>query len=217
LNGEERRATGIKRLEIRIGKLWGFRREREGVVTKLSPENTIRRLVHLFTASISTISSFLRKRMGESGLTGMFEYQGEKFGEGWEKYTWRADDIARNMICLNFQPFGIEAHYSGDEKKATITVEKCTLPENFLQSVEYLKELTMRQEGALDVGQMFSSLDKISSSWDWPPKKTEVCATCRIIMPRLGKKLGFTWKHHITRDAPPKCVFNIEIVKQDKA
>jgi hypothetical protein len=155
--------------------------------------------------------------MGESGLKGMFEYQGEKFGEGWEKYTWRADDIARNMIRLNFQPFGIEAHYSGDEKKAKITIEKCTLPENFLQSVEYLKELTMGQEGALEITKMFSSLDKVSSSWDWPPKKTEVCATCRIVMPKLGKNLGFTWKHRITSDVPPKCVFDIQIVKQNKA
>jgi len=211
VQSKEKRVTGIKRLETRIGRLWGFHREREGVVTRLSPEKTIGRLVRLFIASMDTIGSFLRGKMGESTLQSMFEYQGEKFGEGLEKWTWRADDIAKNMIRLNFQPFGIEAQYSGDKDRAEIVVAKCPLPEKYLQSVEYLKEFTIEQQGATRVDGMFSSLDKVSSSWDWPPKKTEICATCRIVMPKLGKKLGFSWKHHITNDVPPKCVFDIEI------
>ena len=216
MQSEEKKATGIKRLETRIGRLWGFRREEKGIVTKLSPEKTIGRLIRLFIASMDTIGSFLRGNVGESSLQNMFEYQGEKFSEGLEKWTWRADDIAKNMIRLNFQPFGIEARYSGDKEKATVVVEKCPLPEKFLQSMEYLKEYTIEQQDAIRVNGMFASLDKISSSWDWPPKKTEICATCRIVMPKLGKKLGFSWKHHITNDTPPKCVFDIEITKHQK-
>jgi hypothetical protein len=60
---------------------------------------------------------------------------------------------------------------------------------------------------------MFASPDKLSSSWDWPPKKPEICGTCRIVMPKLGKKLGFSWEHRINDDIPPKCVFDIEITK----
>lgn len=216
MQSEEKKATGIKRLETRIGRLWGFRREEKGVVARLSPEKTVGRLVHLFIAFMDTIGSFLRDKMGESGLKSVFEYEGEKFGEGLEKWAWRADDIAKNMIRLNFQPFGMEARYSGDKEKATIVVEKCPLPERFLQSVEYLRESTIEQKGAIVVNGMFASLDRVSSSWDWPPKKTEVCATCRIVMPKLGKKLGFSWKHRITNDVPPKCVFDIEIIKRQK-
>ena len=217
MQSEEKKATGIKRLETRIGKLWGFRREKKGEVSKLSPEKTIGRLVRLFIASVDTVSSFLREKMDESSLKSMFEYQGERFSEGWEKQTWRADDIAENMIRLNFQPFGINAQYTGNKEKATIVVEKCPLPEKFLQPVEYLKEFTVEQPLAIRGDEMFASLDRYSPGRDWPPKKTEVCATCRIVMPELGKKLGFSWKHHITDDIPPKCVFNIEIVKHKKA
>ena len=216
MQSEQRQATGIKRLETRIGRLWGFRREDEGVVPRLSPERTVGRLVHLFVASLGAMGSFLREKMGESVLQSMFEYEGERFGEGWEKRIWRADDIAKNMIRLNLQPFGIEAQYSGDKDKATIVVSRCPLPERFLQSVEYLTEFTIEQQVAISGSEMFASLDKVSSSWDWPPKKTEVCATCRIVMPRLGKKLGFSWKHHVTSDVPPKCVFDIEMTKRQK-
>ena len=217
MQSEEKKATGIKRLETRIGKLWGFRREKKGEVSKLSPEKTIGRLVRLFIASVETVSSFLREKMDESSLKSLFEYQGERFSEGWEKQTWRADDIAENMIRLNFQPFGIDAQYAGDKEKATIVVEKCPLPEKFLQPVEYLKEFTVEQPLTIRGEEMFASLDRYSPGRDWPPKKTEVCATCRIVMPELGKKLGFSWKHHITDDIPPKCVFNIEITKHKRA
>lgn len=211
-----KKSTGIKRFETRIGRLWGFRREKKGVVAKLSPEKTVGRLVNLFIASVDAIGSFLREKMGEGGVRSAFEYQGEKFSEGLEKWAWRADEIAKNMIRLNFQPFGIEARYSGDKERATIVVENCPLPEKFLQSVEYLKEFTFEQEGDARVERMFASPDKVSSSWEWPPKKTEVCATCRLVMPKLGKNLGFNWKHHITSDQPPKCVFDIEIAKTRK-
>lgn len=216
MQSAEKKSTGIKRLEMRIGRLWGFHREKKGVVTRLSQEKTVGRLVHLFIASLNTIGSFLRDKTGEDSVRTVFEYQGEKFGDGLEKWVWRADDIAKNMIRLNFQPFGMEARYSGDKEKATIIVEKCPLPEKFLQSVEYLKDFTFEQQGASRVNQMFASPDKVSSSWEWPPKKTEVCATCRIVMPKLGKKLGFSWKHHITNDTPPKCIFDIEITKSQK-
>jgi len=216
LQSEEKRTTGIKRLETRIGRLWGFRREEKGVVARLSPERTVGRLVHLFVASINTVGSFLREKMGENGVQSMFEYEGERFGEGWEKRAWRADDIAENMIRLNFQPFGVEAQYSGDKDKATIVVSKCPLPERFLQSVEFLQEFTIEPQVSIRGDEMFASLDKVSQTWDWPPKKTEICATCRIVMPKLGKKLGFSWKHHITNDVPPKCVFDVEITKHQK-
>jgi len=216
LQSEEKKATGIKRLETRIGRLWGFHREEKGVVARLPPERTIGRLVHLFIASVGAMGSFLREKMGESILQSMFEYEGEKFGEGWEKRAWKADDIAKNMIRLNFQPFGIEAQYSGDKDKATIVVSSCPLPEKFLQSPEFLTEFTIEQQVAIRGNEMFASLDKVSSSWDWPPKKTEICATCRIVMPRLGKRLGFSWRHSVTKDVPPKCVFDIEIIRPQK-
>jgi hypothetical protein len=153
--------------------------------------------------------------MGESGVRSVFEYQGEKFGEGLEKWTWRADEIAKNMIRLNFQPFGIEARYSGGKKKATIVVEKCPLPERFLHSVEYLREFTVEPHAAGFKGEagLRRLEEKMNTSWEWPPKKTEVCATCRVVMPKLGEKLGFSWKHRTTNDTPPKCAFDIEITK----
>jgi len=109
----------------------------------------------------------------------------------------------------------MEARYSGNSEKATIVVTKCPLPEKFLQSVEFLKEFTFEQKGA-KIEEMFASIDKVSATWDWPPRKTEVCATCRIIMPKLGKKLGFTWKHRVVK-APPECVFDIEVTEHRKS
>jgi len=88
------------------------------------------------------------------------------------------------------------------------------LPERFLQSAEFLKEFTFEQRGAR-MEELFASIDKVRSSWDWPPKKTKVCATCRIVMPKLGKKLSFMWRHQAT-EAPPKCIFDIEVPKHHK-
>jgi nucleotide-binding universal stress UspA family protein len=185
------------------------RQEKEGAVTGLSPEGKVDRLVSLFVASRGAAGSFFREEIGEDRLHSMFEYESEKFSKGLDKIVWRADDIAKDMIRLNFQPFGMEARYSGNSEKATIVVIKCPLPEKFLQSVEFLKEFTFEQKG-VRMDEMFASIDKVSASWEWPPKKTEVCATCRIVMPKLGKKLGFTWKHRVMK-TPPECVFDIEI------
>ncbi|UCB60094.1 MAG: hypothetical protein JSW72_08280 [Candidatus Bathyarchaeota archaeon] len=207
--------TGIKRLETRIGRLWGFRRKEEGEVARLTPERTIGRLVNLFIASRATMSSFLKEKLGEKELKNLFRYQGHKFGEGWERQVWSANDIAKNMIRLNFQPFGIEAQYRGNKEKAKIIVHRCPLPEKFLQAIEYLREITIDQSPTKLSG-MFASLDKVSSSWDWPPKKVEVCATCRIVMPTLGEVLGFVWSHHVTEDSPPKCIFEIKIPERNR-
>ena len=182
-------------------------------IAALSSEGTISRLVNLYIASMGSVGSYVRENMDESSLQGIFEYQSEKFSHGLEKVVWRADDIAKDMIRLNFQPFGMEAKYSGNSEKATITVTKCPLPEKFLQSVEFLKVFKIEQEDVFRMDQMFAAPDKLSSTWDWPPKKPEVCGTCRIVMPRLGNKLGFSWEHRITDDIPPKCVFDIEITK----
>lgn len=191
------------------------RREKEGSVSELSPEGTVNRLVNLFVASRGATGSYFREEIGEASLQNMFEYESEKFSKGLDKIVWRADDIAKDMIRLNFQPFGMEAKYSGNSEKATIVVTKCPLPEKFVQSVEFLKEFTFEQKGP-KVDEMFASIDKVSSSWEWPPKKTEVCATCRIVMPKLGKKLGFTWKHRVMK-VPPECVFDIEVTEHRKS
>jgi len=187
--------------------------EEKGIVAGLSPEGTINRLVNLYVASRDAVGSYVREKMDESSLQNIFEYESEKFSKGLEKIVWRADDIAKDMVRLNFQPFGMEAKYSGNSEKATIVVTKCPLPEIFLQSVEFLKAFTFEQQDANRMDKLFASLDKVSSSWDWPPKKTEVCATCRIVMPKLGKKLGFSWQHRVTAEIPPKCIFDIEITK----
>jgi nucleotide-binding universal stress UspA family protein len=185
-------------------------------ITALSAEGTISRLVNLYIASMGSVGSYVRENIGESSLQGIFEYEGEKFSEGLDRsgVVWRADEIARDMIRLNFQPFGIEARYSGNSEKATIVVTKCPLPEKFLQSVDFLKVFKIERKDVFRMDQMFAAPDKLSSTWDWPPKKTEVCGTCRILMPMLGKKLGFSWEHRITDDIPPKCVFDIKITKQ---
>jgi nucleotide-binding universal stress UspA family protein len=182
-------------------------------VAALSSEGTIRRLVNLYIASMGSVGSYVREKMDESSLRGIFEYQSEKFSEGLDKIVWRADDIAKDMIRLNFQPFGMEAKYTGNSEKATITVTKCPLPEKFLQSVEFLKEFKIEADDVFRMDQMFSVPDKLSSTWDWPPKKPEICGTCRIVMPELGKKLGFSWEHRINNDIPPKCIFDIEVIK----
>jgi nucleotide-binding universal stress UspA family protein len=191
------------------------RGEKEGAVTGLSPEGKVARLVNLFVASRGAAGSFFREEIGEDRLHSMFEYESERFSKGLEKVMWKADDLAKDMIRLNFQPFGMEAKYGGNSEKATIIVTKCPLPGKFLQSVEFLKEFTFEQKG-MKIDEMFTSIDKVSSSWEWPPKKTEVCATCRIVMPKLGKKLGFTWKHRIMK-TPPECVFDIEITGHSKS
>jgi len=187
--------------------------EEKGSIVALSSEGTISRLVSLHLGSMGAIGSYMREKMDESSLRGMFEHESEKFSKDLEKFTWRADDIAKDMIRLNFQPFGMEARYSGNSEKASIIVTKCPLPEKFLQSLEFLRVFKVEQKDAFRMDQMFAAPDKLSSTWDWPPKKPEVCGTCRIVMPKLGEKLGFSWEHRITDEIPPKCIFDIEITK----
>ena len=180
-------------------------------VEALSPEDTIDRLIDLHIATISSLGSYAREKSDEQGLQELFEYQSKIFGKGLENVEWRADEIAKNMIRLNFQPFGMEAKYSGNNEKATINVTKCPLPEKFLQSLEFLRVIRIKEKDKFNWTQMFVSPDRVSATWEWPPKKIEICKTCRIIMPKLGEKLGFIWEHQITDDIPPQCIFNIEI------
>jgi len=183
-------------------------------VEALSPEKTIKRLIDLHIASIGSLGSYAREKNNEQMLQEVFEYQSEVFSKGLEMVEWTANEIAENMIRLNFQPLGMEAKYSGDNEKATITVTNCPLPEKFLQTLEFLRIFRVEEEEKFNLTKMFAAQDRISATWEWPPKKMEICGTCRILMPKLGEKLGFTWEHQITEDIPPQCVFNIEIKKQ---
>ena len=180
-------------------------------VEALSPEKTIRRLIDLHIASIGSLGSYAREKNDEQILREIFEYQSEIFSKGLEKVEWTANEIAENMIRLNFQPLGMKAKYSGDNEKASITVTNCPLPEKFLQTLEFLRIFRVEEEEKFRWTNMFAAPDRLSSTWEWPPKKIEVCGTCRILMPKLGEKLGFTWEHQITEDIPPQCVFNIEL------
>jgi nucleotide-binding universal stress UspA family protein len=178
-------------------------------VKSLSQEGTIKRLVNLHVGLMGSVGSYMRETLDEERLRGIFEYQSEKFSQGLEKAVWSADEIAKNMIRLNFQPYGMEAKYHGNSEKAAITVTRCPLPEKFLKSVEFLRIKTL-DDDQFNITQMFASPDRISSTWEWPPKKTEVCGTCRVLMPLLSERLGFKWKHRLTDDKPPLCVFDIE-------
>ena len=80
------RPTGIKRLEKRKGRLWGFiRREAPGTVEPLNPLRMTYRLRHLMMSSIKTTGSFLRRRLGERGLTSMFEHQADEFASSFRR------------------------------------------------------------------------------------------------------------------------------------
>ena len=59
---------------------------------------------------------------------------------------WRADEIAKNMIQLNFQPFGMEAKYTGDGYRASITITKCPLSEESLQSLDFLRIVKLEEK-----------------------------------------------------------------------
>lgn len=202
--------TGIKRLEKKTGRFWGFllRSKGPGVVEPLSPARMALRLRNLLTTAIKTTSSYVRNRMGDSALRSMFEYQGEQFASGFKKWQLRADQIARTMIKLNFQPFGMEAEYSGDAEVASIIVTKCPMPESFLQDpeffVEYAPALGPVYEGA---GEDLPT----SKEWRERIKSIEACSMCRIVTPEVGEKLGFTWEPGLTNDDPQLCVFRIRV------
>lgn len=202
------RPSGIKRLEKKKGRLWGFiRREAPGTVEPLSPAGMTQRLRHLMMSSIKTTGSFLRGRMGEGGLKNMFEHQAEEFASSALRPHLRADLLAKNTIRYNFQPLGIEASYSGDAEVAEILVERCPLPQRFLNQPEFLEQLTFEQKPLLEGFQA----DTLTAKGEWPPKRVESCSLCRIVMPGIGEKLGFKWEGGVTKDRPPKCFFTISV------
>ena len=206
------RSAGIKRLEKKKGRLWGIlSRVAPGTVEPLSPVGMTQRLRHIMMSSIKTTGSFLRSRMGEMGLKNMFEHQAEEFASSAMRPHIRADLLAKNTIRFNFQPLGMEASYSGDAESARILVERCPLPQRFLDKPEFLEQLTFEQRPLLEGFQA----DTLTARGEWPPKKVESCSVCRIVMPRVGEKLGFEWTGGLTGDAPPKCFFTISVKPEE--
>jgi hypothetical protein len=206
--------TGIKRLEKkRKGKLWGLLKKSEalGIVIPLKPESMVLRLRNLMTSSIKTTSIFIRNTMGETGLQNLFEYQGVQYTPRWTKWKPRADQIARTMIKLNFQPLGIDAEFTGDEDNAKITVNDCPIPERFLQDPELLIEYAPAIKPIL---KSFSDNLDTSKEFRERIKSVEACSTCRIITPKVGKELGFEWEPDLTDDDPTTCQFNIRVNKK---
>jgi hypothetical protein len=202
--------SGIKRLEKRKGRLWGFlRREDPGVVTPLSSDRMTRRLRNLIMYSTKTMGSFLRSRMGERGLTSLFEHQAEEFASSWRKSLYGADKLARDTIMYNFQPLGIEAVYSGDREVAQIVVEECPLPQRLMRQPEFLEEITFVEKSLLSSSDFAG--DNLTAKGEWPPKKLESCSVCRIVMPRIGERLGFEWEIGMTKAIPRRCLFTIRV------
>jgi hypothetical protein len=206
----QERQTGIKRLEKRKGRLWGFiRREAPGTVEPLNPLRMTQRLRHLMMSSIKTTGSYLRRRLGERGLTSMFEHQADEFASSWMRTDLLADALARNTILYNFQPLGMDANYSGDAEVATIVVESCPLPQRFLTRPEFLEERSYDMPPLLTSTDFAS--DTLTSRGDWPPKKVESCNVCRIVMPKMGERLGFDWEVGLTEKKPRRCTFTIRV------
>lgn len=204
---QEGSPTGIKRLEKKKGRLWGFMlREEPGKVTPLPQISMTRRLRHLMMSSIKTTGSYMRNRMGDGGLRGMFEHQANEFADAWRMRLFGADQIARDMIRYNFQPLGMEAEYSGDNEVVKIVVTRCPLPQRFLQNPEFLAEIAIETEekGIIDGLRLYESL---TAKGEWPPKSIEACSLCKIVVPKMGERLGFAWEHSLTDDQPPRCVF----------
>jgi hypothetical protein len=206
----QERPKGIKKLEKRKGRLWGFiRREAPGTVEPLNPIRMTKRLRHLMMSSIKTTSSYLRRRLGERELTSMFEHQADEFASSWMRTVLLADALARNMILYNFQPLGMEANYSGDAEVATIVVESCPLPQRFLNQPEIL------EERSFDLPPLLSSTDfasdTLTARGEWPPKRLESCNMCRVVMPKMGERLGFEWEVGLTEKKPRRCMFTIRV------
>jgi len=200
--------SGIKRLEKKKGRFWGFlRREAPGIVTPLSSIRMTQRLRNLIMSSIKTMSSFLRSRIGEKGLTSFFEHQAEEFASSSKGSPFKADILARDTIRFNFQPLGMEAAYSGDAEVAQIVVESCPLPERLIQQSKFLEDRTFEQKSLLEG---FGG-DTLTARGEWPPKKVESCYLCRIVMPKIGEKLGFKWESGLTKGIYPRCVFTIRM------
>jgi hypothetical protein len=206
----QEKPKGIKRLEKRKGRLWGFiRRGDPGTVEPLNPLRMTKRLRHLMMSSIKTTSSYLRRRLGERELTSMFEHQADEFASSWMRTVLLADAMARNMILYNFQPLGMEANYSGDAEVATIVVESCPLPQRFLNQPEFL------EERSFDLPPLLSSTDfasdTLTSRGEWPPKRVESCNMCRVVMPKMGERIGFEWEVGLTEQKPRRCMFTIRV------
>lgn len=207
---EERPSSGIKRLERRRGRIWGFlRRERPGVVSSLSPLQIAGRLRHLMMSSVKTAGSYVRRRMGEDGLREMMEHQATEFALNVRRRSWGADQLAGSLIKLNFQPLGMDAEYEGDSKAATILVKSCPLPQRFLQSPELLVGFFESDMG--DFKGLQSLGESLTAKGEWPPKTMETCFLCRVVMPRVGDEVGFEWERGVTDDKPPRCFFKIKV------
>jgi hypothetical protein len=203
-------SAGIKRLEKKRGRLWGFvRRGLPGVVSPLSPSMTTGRLRHLMTSFVKTMSSYVKNRMGEDVLRDMLEHQAEEFASNLGPWRWGAAQIAENLIRLNFQPLGMQAEYTVDGEAARIIVKSCPLPQRFLQNPELL--MAFFESEAQDLKSLISLGESLTARGEWPPKTLEVCSLCKMVIPRVGKQMGFTWEHELTDDKPPICSFNIRI------
>lgn len=201
-------SAGIKRLEKKRGRLWGFvRRGLPGVVSPLDPSMTAGRLRHLMTSFVKTMSSYVKSRMGEDVLKDMLEHQAEEFASNVGQWRWGAAQIAENLIRLNFQPLGMQAEYSGDSEAARIVVKSCPLPQRFLQNPELLMAF-FESEGQ-DFKGLLALGESLTAKGEWPPKTLEACSLCKVVIPRVGEKMDFTWEHEMTDDKPPNCSFDI--------
>lgn len=205
---EKQKLTGIKRLEKKRGRIWGFLRREEAGVPPMKSSDMIYRLRHLLMSSVKTMTSFIRTQLGEETLSEMLDYQASEFASHGMKLYWGADQIAENIIRQNFQPLGIETEYIGNREEASMTVNSCPLPNRFLQNPELLTILSgAREEG-------FSGLttlgDSLTSKGEWPPKKPEICSLCRVMLPKVSEEMGFAWTYGLTEDKPPKCFFTLK-------
>ena len=204
----EKKPTGIKRLERKRGRLWGLLGQGEEGIVPLSPSDMISRLRHLMMSSVKTMTSYIRTQLGEETLNEMLDHQAAEFASQGMKLPWGADQIAENIIRLNFQPLGIEAEYTGNREEASITVKNCPLPERFLRNPELLTVLSgVEREG-------FKGLigfgDSLTAKGEWPPKRPEVCSLCRVMLPRVSEEMGFAWTYGLTYAKPPQCFFTLK-------
>jgi hypothetical protein len=210
----EKKPTGIKRLERKRGRLWGFLGRGEEGIVPLSPSEMISRLRHLMMSSVKTTTSFIRNQLGEGTLNEMLNHQAAEFASNRMKLSYGADQMAENIIRLNFQPLGIEAEYKGNREEASITVKNCPLPDRFLRNPELLI-LSGAERGG------FSGLQSLGESLtargEWPPKRPEVCSLCRVMLPRVSEEMGFAWTYGLTKDKPPQCFFTLKSSPESKA
>jgi hypothetical protein len=209
-----KKPTGIKRLEKKRGRLWGLLGRGEEGIVPLSPSAMISRLRHILMSSVKTTTSFIRNQLGEGTLSEMLDHQASEFASRRMKLSYGADQMAENIIRLNFQPLGLEAEYKGNRDEASITVKNCPLPDRFLHIPELL---IMRGEQRGGLKGLIGSGDSLTARGEWPPKRPEVCSLCRVILPRVSEERGFTWTYGLTRDRPPQCFFTLKSGPESKA